>query len=175
MASAWIVRRTTKNGGNRYRVEFRLGGRESASRYAGSFKRKTEAETRKRWVLGELAAMRVLDRTSIVEPPAAPLFPEAADIWRGSRIDVVESTGVVHRVAIARVFRVRPAWRNKRVDAFDHNDVIDLIGALVDKRIQAGVDTEDPDSGGDGLRSLRDHAKSGAPLEGQAAKRAADA
>jgi hypothetical protein len=40
-------------------VEYRLGGRESQTRYGGSFKRKEDALKRKRWLDGELAATRV--------------------------------------------------------------------------------------------------------------------
>ena len=48
MASAWITPRTTADGGKRYRVEFRLGGRGTRIRYAGSFKTKREAV---RWMV----------------------------------------------------------------------------------------------------------------------------
>ncbi|HET6656666.1 MAG TPA: hypothetical protein VFG61_02100, partial [Gaiellaceae bacterium] len=59
MPSAWIERRQTGKGGSRYLVKYRLGGRESAHRYAGSFSTRREALARRRWVAGELAAMRV--------------------------------------------------------------------------------------------------------------------
>ena len=59
MASSWIIRRATKDGGTRYRVEHRLGGRESATRYGGSFRTKREALARNAWIVGELAALRV--------------------------------------------------------------------------------------------------------------------
>ena len=39
MPSVWLRPRPTANGGRRYRVEFRLGGRESRPRYGGSFGR----------------------------------------------------------------------------------------------------------------------------------------
>jgi hypothetical protein len=60
MPSAWVKRRHGKTG-VRFRVEYRVGGRESSARYAGSFTTKREALARKAWVLGELAAMRVPD------------------------------------------------------------------------------------------------------------------
>ncbi len=59
MPSAWIERRETGGGEARYLVKYRLGGRESAHRYAGSFPTRREALARRRWVAGELAAMRV--------------------------------------------------------------------------------------------------------------------
>ena len=60
MASSWITSRTTAGGAKRYRVEWRAGGREAPTRYGGSFKTKREADERKRWISGELAA-RLLD------------------------------------------------------------------------------------------------------------------
>ena len=48
MASAWIIRRKTKSG-TRYRVLYRVGGRESAHRYAGTFPTKAQALERRRW------------------------------------------------------------------------------------------------------------------------------
>jgi hypothetical protein len=56
VASVWLTTRTTKHGAKRYRVEFRVGGRETATRYGGSFKTKREADERKRWIAGELLA-----------------------------------------------------------------------------------------------------------------------
>jgi hypothetical protein len=71
MASAWIIRRQTKSG-PRYRVLFRLGGREATARYAGSFPTRAQALERRRWVDGELSAMRVPD-VQRLEAPAAPV------------------------------------------------------------------------------------------------------
>ena len=56
MASAWVARRQV-NTGIRYRVMFRVGGRESAPRYAGAFPTMREAPIRD-WTVGELAATR---------------------------------------------------------------------------------------------------------------------
>jgi hypothetical protein len=53
VASTWITTRTTASGGKRYRVEYRLGGREAPTRYGGSFKTRREADERKRWLSGE--------------------------------------------------------------------------------------------------------------------------
>lgn len=61
MPSSWILTRQTKNGGRRYRVLYRLGGRETPQAYGGTFTRKEDALTRKRWIDGELAALRVPD------------------------------------------------------------------------------------------------------------------
>ena len=56
MPSVWIERRETADGDTRYRVKYRLGGRESTHRYAGSFETRREALARRRWVAAELAA-----------------------------------------------------------------------------------------------------------------------
>ena len=61
MASAWISTRTIGDGSERYRVEYRTGGREAVMRYGGSFKTLREATIRKNWIAGELAALRVPD------------------------------------------------------------------------------------------------------------------
>jgi len=48
MPSAWIERRQTADGHSRYLVKYRLGGRESAHRYAGSFATRRDALARSR-------------------------------------------------------------------------------------------------------------------------------
>ena len=48
MPSAWVRKR-----GKRFRVEYRLGGREASVRYAGTFDRKGDALDRRAWVVGE--------------------------------------------------------------------------------------------------------------------------
>jgi hypothetical protein len=77
MASAWIER-VQAGSGTRYRVKFRVGGRESVPRGAGTFKTAREARLRRDWVGGELAAMRVPDVALLVEAPASPTLREAA-------------------------------------------------------------------------------------------------
>lgn len=100
MASVWIAKR-----GSRFRVMYRTGGRESAPRYAGSFATKREALTRKAWVAGELAAMRVPDLSRLAEPERAPTFRESARLWQSSRTDVRGSTVVQHTTALNRAHR----------------------------------------------------------------------
>jgi hypothetical protein len=91
VASVWVKTRRVKDG-KRYRVEYRLGGRETQPRYAGSFKTLKEATTRKRWIAGELAARRVPDIAQPKTEPNAPTLGAAGDAWRASRVDVVEGT-----------------------------------------------------------------------------------
>lgn len=112
----------------RYRVSFRLGGRESTPRYAGSFATKREALARKAWVLGELAAMRVPDLAALRQEPArAPTLATAAVRWRESRVDVADGTRVVHQVALDRVL---PLLGNRPVDELGVDDVNAVIAEL---------------------------------------------
>jgi hypothetical protein len=99
MASSWIITRATKAGEKRYRVEFRLGGRESATRYGGSFRTKRQADGRRRWIDGELAARRVPVLRSLEQERRAPTLAEAAKGWRDSRVDVAEQTANMYRSA----------------------------------------------------------------------------
>jgi integrase len=129
MASAWIVTRRTKPGDRRYRVEFRTGGRESRIRYGGSFKRKSDANARKHWILGELAAMRIPDlRLLQAKNVAAPTLRNAAERWHESRVDVRDSTKVQHRVAIARAL---PILGERLVDEIAPADIAELVVTLV--------------------------------------------
>src|SRR5581483_878364 len=101
MPSVWIARRARKDNGVTYRVMFRVGGREAAPRYGGSFSTMREATIRRNWIAGELAAMRVPDLRLLAEPPAAPTLAETARRWRESRLDVAEATRLQHRSSIA--------------------------------------------------------------------------
>lgn len=128
MPSVWLERRKTAKGPARYLVKYRLGGRESAHRYAGSFETKRAALARRAWVAGELAAMRVPNLTLIDNPtPAAPTIAEAAERWRASRVDVADATAVGHRVQLARVM---PLLGSRRVDQVTTSDVAELVAAL---------------------------------------------
>jgi integrase len=129
MASAWILTRPTKDGDKRYRVLFRVGGRESTPRYAGSFRTKRDALARKAWVTGELAAMRVPDVSTLAELEAAPVFADVAKRWQASRVDVRESTVIQHRTALGRV----PDWfAQLPVDKIRPANVAELIAGLVE-------------------------------------------
>jgi len=127
MPSSWVKRRRGKTG-IRYRVEFRVGGRESPARYAGSFRTMRDAAARKAWVTGELAAMRVPDLALLAAPvPALPLR-EVARSWQDSRVDVRESTRVQHRTALGRVL---PLLGDRAIDSLAPADVAALVVELV--------------------------------------------
>jgi integrase len=128
MSSVWIKTRPTKDGGRRYRVEYRLGGRESRALYGGSFKTRREANLRRDWVRGELVALRVPNLLLLAdERPAMPTFAQAAAAWRETRVDVAEGTRVLHRVALGRAL---PRLGDLRVDEISVQDVVELVTAL---------------------------------------------
>jgi integrase len=128
MPSAWLEKRPTKKGENRWRVKYRLGGAESVPRAAGTFKTQRDALTRRAWVRGELAAMRAPDLT-LLERETAPLFRDVARRWQDSRVDVRESTIVQHRTALGRVL---PVLGDRRIDSLAPADVADLVAKLVE-------------------------------------------
>lgn len=126
MPSSWIIRRQTGSG-SRFRVLFRTGGRESRARYAGSFPTKTEAVARKRWVDGELAALRVPDvRALEYEQVEAPTLAVAYETWQASRVDVSAATATYQRSAIRRA---KPLL-GRPVDEITPAEVAALVGAL---------------------------------------------
>jgi integrase len=127
MASAWIRRRQTSKGEARYRVEWRAGGRESTKHYAGSFATMREANARKAWALGELAALRIPDVRLLRAPELAPTLRDVAERWRASRVDVADGTAATHRVNLGRIV---PRLGERAVDEITPADVADLVAAL---------------------------------------------
>ena len=103
MASVHIVTRTTSTGRRRYRVRFRLGGREAPLQYAGTFPSRKLAEKRARWVHEKIAAMQVPDLRALSHPLEPLTVAEVAEQWQASRIDVAASTAEVHRKSLAHV------------------------------------------------------------------------
>src|SRR2546428_6995735 len=129
MASCWIERRPSHDG-VRYRVRFRLGGRESIPRYGGSFGTMREARARRSWIEGELAGMRVPDLTVLAERKPSPDLRSVAERWQSSRVDVRESTRVQHRAALGRVLHI---LGDRPIDRLTPADVAELVGKLVAK------------------------------------------
>lgn len=128
MPSAWIERRETAAGRSRYLVKYRLGGRESTHRYAGSFATRRDALARRRWLAGELAAMRVPHLDELARSSGTvPTLAEAAERWRASRLDVADATAVGHRVQLDRVL---PVLGSRRVDEITPTDVAELVATL---------------------------------------------
>jgi hypothetical protein len=126
MASSWITSRTTRRGEKRWRVEFRLGGREAPTRYGGSFKSKREADQRKRWIAGELAAKRVPDLRFAAEVGSVTVRA-TANRWKASRVDVSAGTMATYEVALGRLL---PRLGDTPVDRLDAQTVADLVAEL---------------------------------------------
>lgn len=130
MPSCWIVPRRTPSGEKRYVVRYRLGGRESSQGYGGSFRTKAEAKVRRRWVEGELAALRVPD-LHLTKPEPSPTVGEVAEKWRVSRIDVTKSTATTHKVNLGRIL---PTFRDRPIDTITAEEVAAFVGDLSLKR-----------------------------------------
>ena len=123
----WITTRPTAGRRSRYRVMYRLGGRESMPRYAGSFATKREALARKAWVMGELAALRVPDLRLVDERSGLPMLAEIAERWQASRVDVAAGALQTYRVALGRVL---PRIGDRPIDELDAQTVSDLVAEL---------------------------------------------
>ena len=134
MASTWILTRPTKPDGRnrgrpRYRVEWRAGGRESATRYGGSFATKREAEIRREW----LAASSPLAASPIcAQSPRDSLADDshAAARWRASRLDVAAGTMQTYRVNLERV--LPRVGDEVAVDSLTAERVAELVVELTD-------------------------------------------
>jgi integrase len=128
MASVWIRSRPTKAGEMRYRVEYRLGGRESKVRFAGSFRTKRLATLRAAWIERELAERRVpelrLEKTAL---SMVPTFAVAAERWRQSRVDVAEGTKIQQRTSVNRAIAI---LGGRSVDEITAQDISAMVAAL---------------------------------------------
>jgi integrase len=133
MPSAWVRTRPTKDGRPRYRVEYRIGGRATPVRYGGSFKRKTEADARTRWILGELAARRIPDLRPLQAAAAeSPTFETAARKWLATRIDVSEGTRTQNRTSVNRASRV---IGDQLVEELTPQDIAEMVA----RHFESGV------------------------------------
>src|SRR5262249_28167608 len=70
---------------------------------------------------------------TVTETPKVPTLGEAGTAWRASRVDVAEQTKKQHHADLARIFKVAPRLRDRRVDELTHEDVTGVISALVEK------------------------------------------
>lgn len=131
MASSWIEKRPTSDGATRYRVRYTLGGRghPAGKLYGGTFKTKAEAIARKRWIDGELAAMRVPDTSLVLAKTAARTLAVAAEAWRQSRVDVSSGTLTTYGISLGRIL---PRLGSTAVDAITPQIVAGLVGELTE-------------------------------------------
>jgi len=125
MASAWVRRAVLPSGAVRFRVVYRLGGRESPRLYAGSFATKREADERQRWLSGELAARRIPDlRFAAAETMT---LRNLAARWVAARVDVSAGTMETYRVALGRLL---PRLGDEPAEQIDAQSVADLVAEL---------------------------------------------
>jgi integrase len=129
MPSAWIERRP-----GRFRVRYRIGGRQTAPQYAGIFPTMREANIRRAWVAGELAALRVPDLRLVTPEAAAQTLAAACERWRESRVDVSESTRVLHRVALGRVVPILGIHAASEITTADVSELVTKLSAAGKKR-----------------------------------------
>jgi integrase len=129
MASVWIRTRKTKDGGTRYLVGYRVGGRDTKAQHAGSFRTRRLAVLRAALVEAELAAGRAPELRLVAETdaPAPPTLAATAERWQASRVDVAASTTVQHRTALNRVL---PILGERPLDAIAPADVAGLVATL---------------------------------------------
>jgi len=126
MASAWVYREQ-RNGTVRYRVQYRLGGRESTVQHGGSFKTKRLAEKRRDWIAGELANLRVPDLRLGDRSETTRTLRLMAEAWRSSRVDVATGTAQTHRVNLNRIL---PVLGDRPAQEITPDDVAALVSRL---------------------------------------------
>jgi integrase len=137
MPSAWVVTRRTKGGGKRYRVLWRAGGHFTPTQHGGQFGSQREALIRKRWIAGELAAMRVPDlRLLAAELPEVVTVKAASERWLRSRIDIAEATRVRNELEVARIDRLLGA---RPIDALTPAEVATFVTTLVEEGYKRGT------------------------------------
>jgi integrase len=127
MSSVWVKARTTKDGSKRYRVEYRPGGRDTPTAFAGSFRTRRLAIVRAAWVENELAAGRIPALELVPAEKASPTFKLAAERWQASRVDVADATAVQHRSALNRAL---PIIGTTTTDAITPQLIADLVATL---------------------------------------------
>jgi integrase len=75
---------------------------------------------------GRLPDLRIAECEQVQKRTLA----DAAEVWRASRVDVVEQTGNMHRSGFARIFKVAPTLRERHVDELTVDEVTDLVAKL---------------------------------------------
>lgn len=131
--SASITKRVRRNakGRNvvRYVVRYRLGGKYAPVLHGGSFLRREDAETRRRWIMGEIAAMRTPDLRALERDEDAALVPEAVRVWLAGRHDLSPDSRGNYRPALERITEF---FATTRVDDVTPRLVNEWVGDLID-------------------------------------------
>lgn len=123
------IYREERNGTVRYRVLYRLGGRESRRQHGGSFETRKLAEKRRDWIAGELANLRVPDLRMLAAETVVVTLRTVAEEWRTSRVDVASGTAQTYRVNLKRILDVlgdRPVYE------IEPGEVAGLVSQLHD-------------------------------------------
>lgn len=126
MASASIYREE-RSGTTRYRVMYRLGGRESKRQHGGSFRTLREAKQRRDWIAGEIANLRVPDLQLLENARSPNIFRNVAEAWRTSRVDVASGTAQTHKVNLNRIC---PVLGDSPVEEIESEDIVALVSVL---------------------------------------------
>jgi hypothetical protein len=131
MPSCSITRYTVSDGSKRYRVTYRLGGRETPTLHGGSFRLEREARARRDCIAGELAAMRVPNLMLVgqadeqVETPAA-----VAERWRDARARINEVAAPTITTYGVHFGRFLPRLGSRPVDRVTPAEVVELVAEL---------------------------------------------
>ena len=149
MSPSVYVERRTNDRGNSYRVRYRVGGRESALLYGGAFRTKGDADSRARWIAGEIAAMRVPELSALAESAATVSVRVAADRWRESRIDVAQATRETLRKSVAHAVA---SFGNRDPATLTAQEIAAWVGELAERLAPGTVE-----KALGALRQLLDH------------------
>lgn len=132
MASAFIEKEE-RGGVVRYRVRYRLGGRDTPKLQGGTFATLKPARARRDWIVGEMAAMRIPDIKLLEAGPAPGVtVREASRLWLASRVDVSEGTRATYGVNLARIL---PRVGTIELDVLSAGDVAGLVAYLVGEEL----------------------------------------
>jgi integrase len=126
MASAWVEKRNVTSG-VRHVVRYRIGGRESALRFGGSFRTQREAKIRRDVIAGELAALRVPDLSLLERQAPLRTLETVAQAWRDSRVDVSAGTAATHSVNLGRILS---RFGDRDLSTLEPSDVAALVAEL---------------------------------------------
>ncbi len=111
----------------RYRVRFRVGGRETVPRYGGTFRTMRDAKIRRGYIVGELSALRVPDLKVLAAATEHPTVRVLAESWRASRVDVAAGTAATYEVNLKRIL---PRLGNRAAAQLRPDDVAALVADL---------------------------------------------
>src|SRR5581483_7408347 len=134
MPSVWIEEyrhvgkseKRKRGRGVSFRVRYTLGGRASVPLWGGAFLTKKEAEARKEWIRGEIAARRV-PQLELLAPAPTITLRAVAEAWRKSRIDVSDGTRATHAVNLGRIL---PTLGERQPAAITKGHVQELVAKL---------------------------------------------